>query len=348
MPGYVANAARLRNLSGVQIGSGLLLGGGLVAGGWAVGPMVLGALAVGGGAVGRASAKVPPAKPSLTGLNSGLREHGRGVSEPIVRLLVLIPELQRVSPDKWPTALEAHLDQVTSSDFVLTHKTKAAAARCFLEDCYRFQLSCRFGPIVAAASRGGLANTSDPGGSAMICTCISAVACADMGGGTEGKKAAATVGLRLLCSEWEFEDENRRSMWRLYKTEPEFELAQLASEDSDGSVRGLEPTSTLIVAFCSDATGRRPHDQTALSLLDTNALTPVSKDSLPAGTLVHAGLHKRMESTLQRLVPAIIPYCGKGLGLRLVGHAFSGGVAQLALVEILTAPALSLGGQCGA
>ena len=95
--------------------------------------------------------------------------------------------------------------------------------------------------------------TAEPGGAAMLATCVHAVAAAGAGGGAEGQAAAARCGLRLLCSEWDLEGDDRRSLWRLYRTDPPSLEHSTAARETGGAppaAGGLEPT--LIVAFCSD------------------------------------------------------------------------------------------------
>ena len=56
----------------------------------------------------------------------------------------------------------------------MTVPPKAAAALQLVEDCYRFQLCCRFGPLAARASL----RTAEPAGLPMLAACLDAVVAA--------------------------------------------------------------------------------------------------------------------------------------------------------------------------
>ena len=336
------------------INSSLLLGGGLLLGA----PVLALGAAVVGGVIGYRQAAEEIA------VFDCLRECGRGILEPLVILLHAAPELRDVPPASWRPTLDRKGTQL---------------ARQLLDATYRHQCTAKFTPLAAAAGVLGseaaaatAAGIGEGGGKPFLsqdtlrtvyeCACALRVS-------HSGPSAIAVwaehLSLQLIESEWDHTPgppllatsipgrgdarnaapasdiaataataaaadatppprTQREPGWRLIRSKP-----------SDAArARGEPPL--LIVALCGvDAMGDLLGD-----------VEPGTVDSLP-GLRVHRRMHAAAVSTLQRLVPALLPHRGQGLHLRIVGHSTGGGISLLILLELLLAPPLGLGGHAG-
>ena len=312
------------------INSSLLLGGGLLLG---MPALAVGAAVVGGMIGYRRGAEE-------TAVFDCLRERGRGILEPLVILLHAAPELRETAPASWRPTLD--------------HKG-TMLARQLLDTTYRHQCTAKFAPLAAAADS-AKRDESSPGESrspdkpfiskdtlrtVYECACALRVAHA---GGSAVSVWAEHLTLQLLESEWD--GVPRPSLPAAASDVPGRGDARLGAPGTDAAASSAPPSPEtrepgwrlirsnptpaardrgelplLIVAVCGvDAMGDLLGD-----------VAPVGVDSLP-GLRVHRQMHATAVSTLQRLVPALLPYRGKGLHLRIVGHSTSGGIFHLSLL----------------